>query len=206
MAGQGQGELAEQGRRWECCDEQPMPQGIRGAASVWERAGQAWERAGQATPCNGVIAAPTTSDGSGEPQAKRTQSCAAAKQALATTAGPSCEQPLPCLAFLLCTRSPAPRQAPGFRVGKHHFLGIRERSAGSPSPPAGFLRSTTANHKGRCPKPQRRITIAQAPAGAALPGHGGRHAASPRTQAKVACWDTPRHDPSGTSPVLHLTQ
>lgn len=71
---------------------------------------------------------------------------------------------------------------------------------------AGFLHSSTANHKGSCPKPQRRITIAQALAGAALPRRGGRHRASPRTRAKAACWNTPRCYPSETGPVFHITQ
>lgn len=71
---------------------------------------------------------------------------------------------------------------------------------------AAFLHSSTANHKGSCPKPQRRITIAQALAGAALPRRGGRHTASPRTQAKAACWNTPRCYPSQTGPVFHITQ
>lgn len=72
---QGWGELAEQGRRWECCDEQCVTQSVHGVVGMWERAGRA-------TLLAGVIAAPTTSEGrggSGEPQAKRTQSCAATK-------------------------------------------------------------------------------------------------------------------------------
>lgn len=99
-----------------------------------------------------------------EPGAKRTQSWAATQGGLAIRAGPFHHHPLPCLAFVTHTGSPAPCRAllpePPMTQPRLQARLSQTQTAWKgfpclPPPPAGFLHSLTANHKGSCPKPQR---------------------------------------------------
>lgn len=143
-------------------NEQRIAPGVPGGAGAWEK-DWTWHHA----PA-GVIPAPAEA---GAPGAKRAQSCAAPKHDLATTAGPfarafSCPALLSGFAAgaerLAAPREPPHRSAPRPRGWPEpRSQGQRARERVSPLPLCIHQLQTAT---GSCPKPPRRIAIAQAPA------------------------------------------